>query len=73
MLNILKKEDLNLNENLNEFLKEWDYHKNCLNSSIDIVNFYGFTKDPKISKYAVVMAYANNVNLKSLDIKTDEN
>ncbi|CAB5367688.1 unnamed protein product [Rhizophagus irregularis] len=50
----------NLNENLNEFLKEWDYHKNCLNSSVDIVNFYGFTKDPKISKYAVVMAYANN-------------
>ncbi|CAB5347545.1 unnamed protein product [Rhizophagus irregularis] len=50
----------NLNENLNEFLKEWDYHSNCLNSSNDIVNFYGFTKDPEISKYIVVMAYANN-------------
>ncbi|GBC22470.2 kinase-like domain-containing protein [Rhizophagus irregularis DAOM 181602=DAOM 197198] len=54
----------NLNENLNEFLKEWDYHKNCLNSSYEIVNFYGFTKDPKISKYIVVMAYANNGNLR---------
>ncbi|UZO10110.1 uncharacterized protein OCT59_001708 [Rhizophagus irregularis] len=60
MLNILMKEDLNLNENLNEFLKEWDYHRNCLNSSLDIVNFYGFTEDPNISKYMVVMDYANN-------------
>ncbi|CAB4439848.1 unnamed protein product [Rhizophagus irregularis] len=64
MLNILMKEDLNLNENLNEFLKEWDYHRNCLNSSYDIVNFYGFTEDPNISKYIVVMAYANNGNLR---------
>ncbi|CAB4410610.1 unnamed protein product [Rhizophagus irregularis] len=54
----------NLNENLNEFLKEWDYHKDCLNSSLEIVSFYGFTKDPEISKYIVVMAYANNGNLR---------
>ncbi|CAB5364465.1 unnamed protein product [Rhizophagus irregularis] len=60
MSNILMKEDLNLNENLSEFLKEWDYYKNCLNSSYEIVNFYGFTEDPNISKYIVVMLYANN-------------
>ncbi|GBC22158.2 kinase-like domain-containing protein [Rhizophagus irregularis DAOM 181602=DAOM 197198] len=108
MLNILMKEDLNLNENLNEFLKEWKYHTS-VSSSDDIIFFYGFTEDPNISKYMVVMDYANKdlmkkcwnedsskrpsskevkklnemiasedlsgcmVNLKSLDIKTDEN
>ncbi|POG75338.1 kinase-like domain-containing protein, partial [Rhizophagus irregularis DAOM 181602=DAOM 197198] len=54
----------NLNENLSEFLKEWDYYKNCLNSSYEIVNFYGFTEDPNILKYIVVMLYANNGNLR---------
>ncbi|CAB5378660.1 unnamed protein product [Rhizophagus irregularis] len=58
MLNILVKEDLNLNENLNEFLKEWEYHTSVLTSS-DIINVYGFTKDPNTSKYMVVMEYAN--------------
>ncbi|CAB5389663.1 unnamed protein product [Rhizophagus irregularis] len=57
------KEDLNLNENLNEFLKEWEYHSNCLNS-YDIINFYGFTEDPNTSKYMVVMYYANKGNLR---------
>ncbi|GBC44966.2 kinase-like domain-containing protein [Rhizophagus irregularis DAOM 181602=DAOM 197198] len=58
MLNILMKEDLNLNENLNEFLKEWEYHTSVL-SSINIIDIYGFTKDPNTSKYMVVMDYAN--------------
>ncbi|GET53552.1 kinase-like domain-containing protein [Rhizophagus irregularis DAOM 181602=DAOM 197198] len=52
------KEDLNLNENLNEFLKEWEYHTTVLSSN-DIIYFYGFTEDPKTSKYMVVMDYAN--------------
>ncbi|PKK57840.1 hypothetical protein RhiirC2_797314, partial [Rhizophagus irregularis] len=48
----------NLNENLNEFLKEWGYHNSVLSSN-DIINFYGSTKDPNTSKYMVVMDYAN--------------
>ncbi|POG80482.1 kinase-like domain-containing protein, partial [Rhizophagus irregularis DAOM 181602=DAOM 197198] len=63
-IEVILKCHKNLNENLNEFLKEWDYHRNCLNSSLDIVNFYGFTEDPNISKYMVVMDYANNGNLR---------
>ncbi|CAB5365023.1 unnamed protein product [Rhizophagus irregularis] len=63
MLNILMREDLNLNENLNEFLKEWEYHTNVLSSN-DIIEFYGFTKDPNTSKYMVVMYYANKGNLR---------
>ncbi|UZO10158.1 uncharacterized protein OCT59_001756 [Rhizophagus irregularis] len=58
MLYILMKEDLNLNEDLNEFLKEWKHHTSVF-SSIDIVNVYGFTKDPNTSKYMVVVEYAN--------------
>ncbi|UZO23340.1 uncharacterized protein OCT59_015683 [Rhizophagus irregularis] len=58
MLDMLMKEDLNLSENLNEFLKEWEYHKECLGSD-NIIDFYGFTKDPNTSKYMVVMDYAN--------------
>ncbi|GBC27176.2 kinase-like domain-containing protein [Rhizophagus irregularis DAOM 181602=DAOM 197198] len=48
----------NLNEDLNEFLKEWEYHTSVL-SSEDIIEFYGFTEDPNTSKYMVVMYYAN--------------
>ncbi|UZO23886.1 uncharacterized protein OCT59_016215 [Rhizophagus irregularis] len=48
----------NLNENLNEFLEEWEYHASVLASS-DIIEFYGFTKNPNTSKYMVVMDYAN--------------
>ncbi|UZO23862.1 uncharacterized protein OCT59_016191 [Rhizophagus irregularis] len=48
----------NLNENLNEFLEEWEYHASVLASS-DIIEFYGFTKDPNTSKYMVVIKYAN--------------
>ncbi|GBC42848.2 kinase-like domain-containing protein [Rhizophagus irregularis DAOM 181602=DAOM 197198] len=58
MLNILMKEDLDLNENLNEFLKEWKYHASVLSSNY-IIYFYGFTEDPNTSKYMVVMDYAN--------------
>ncbi|POG63478.1 kinase-like domain-containing protein, partial [Rhizophagus irregularis DAOM 181602=DAOM 197198] len=53
----------NLNENLNEFLKEWEYHTSVL-SSINIIDIYGFTKDPNTSKYMVVMDYANKGNLR---------
>ncbi|PKY57592.1 hypothetical protein RhiirA4_478766, partial [Rhizophagus irregularis] len=42
----------NLNENLYEFLNEWEYHEKCLDSD-NIINFYGFTKDPNTSKYMV--------------------
>ncbi|PKY27028.1 kinase-like protein, partial [Rhizophagus irregularis] len=54
----------NLNENLDEFLKEWEYHMKCLVSSSAIIEFYGFTKDPNTSKYMVVMDYANKGNLR---------
>ncbi|EXX54397.1 Kic1p [Rhizophagus irregularis DAOM 197198w] len=53
----------NLNENLNEFLKEWEYHTSVLDSN-DIINFYGFTEDPNTSKFMVVMEYANKGNLR---------
>ncbi|RGB31983.1 kinase-like domain-containing protein [Rhizophagus diaphanus] len=53
----------NLSENLNEFLNEWNYHKNCSNSD-SIIYFYGFTKDPDTLKYMVVMDYANKGNLR---------
>ncbi|POG80810.1 kinase-like domain-containing protein [Rhizophagus irregularis DAOM 181602=DAOM 197198] len=53
----------NLNENLYEFLNEWEYHEKCLDSD-NIINFYGFTKDPNTSKYMVVMDYANKGNLR---------
>ncbi|POG57579.1 kinase-like domain-containing protein, partial [Rhizophagus irregularis DAOM 181602=DAOM 197198] len=53
----------NLNENLNEFLEEWEYHASVLASS-DIIEFYGFTKNPNTSKYMVVMDYANKGNLR---------
>ncbi|GET56689.1 kinase-like domain-containing protein [Rhizophagus irregularis DAOM 181602=DAOM 197198] len=52
-----------LNENLNEFLKEWEYHTSVLNSN-NIIYFYGFTEDPNTSKYMVVMDYANKGNLR---------
>ncbi|RGB37315.1 kinase-like domain-containing protein [Rhizophagus diaphanus] len=53
----------NLNDNLNEFLKEWEYHKSVISSS-DIINFYGFTEEPNTLKYMVVMDYANKGNLR---------
>ncbi|CAB4443420.1 unnamed protein product [Rhizophagus irregularis] len=53
----------NLNENLNDFLKEWEYHTSVLDSK-DIIDFYGFTEDQNTSKFMVVMDYANNGNLR---------
>ncbi|GBC22695.2 kinase-like domain-containing protein [Rhizophagus irregularis DAOM 181602=DAOM 197198] len=53
----------NLNENLNEFLKEWEYHTS-VSASSDIIDVYGFTEDPNTSKYMVVMEYANKGNLR---------
>ncbi|GES80042.1 kinase-like domain-containing protein [Rhizophagus clarus] len=53
-----------LNENLDEFLNEWNYHGKCLDSTI-IIKLYGFTKDPNTSKYMVVMDYANKGSLRS--------
>ncbi|PKY31612.1 kinase-like protein, partial [Rhizophagus irregularis] len=54
----------NLNENLNEFLNEWTYHESCSNNSNDIIDFYGFTKNPDTLQYLVVMDYANKGNLR---------
>ncbi|UZO23584.1 uncharacterized protein OCT59_015917 [Rhizophagus irregularis] len=53
----------NLNENLNVFLNEWKYHESCLNSP-DIIDYYGFTKDPDTLNYIVIMNYANKGNLR---------
>ncbi|GBC46794.2 kinase-like domain-containing protein [Rhizophagus irregularis DAOM 181602=DAOM 197198] len=39
-LNGLKEND----ENLNEFLNEWKYHRSCSNS-FEIINLYGFTRN----------------------------
>ncbi|RGB37076.1 kinase-like domain-containing protein [Rhizophagus diaphanus] len=52
----------NLNENLDEFLKEWIYHTGVL-ASKDIIYIFGFTEDQN-SKYMVVMDYANKGNLR---------
>ncbi|CAB4400699.1 unnamed protein product [Rhizophagus irregularis] len=54
----------NLNEDLNEFLKEWEYHTSVLTSN-DIINVYGLTKEPNTSKYMVVMDKKLNEILES--------
>ncbi|POG71973.1 kinase-like domain-containing protein [Rhizophagus irregularis DAOM 181602=DAOM 197198] len=41
----------------------WKYHERCLDS-IEIIYFYGFTKDPDTLKYMVVIDYANKGNLR---------
>ncbi|GBB89103.1 hypothetical protein RclHR1_01580004 [Rhizophagus clarus] len=53
----------NLNENLDEFLKEWDNHEKCM-GSCRIINLHGFTRSPDTSNYIVVMDYANQGNLR---------
>ncbi|CAB4433711.1 unnamed protein product [Rhizophagus irregularis] len=60
---IILKCHKNLNDNLNEFLKEWEYHTSVSDSN-DIIYVYGFTEDPNTSKYMVVMEYANKGNLR---------
>ncbi|PKC64335.1 kinase-like protein [Rhizophagus irregularis] len=52
-----------LNANLDEFLDEWKCHESCLNS-YDIIDLYGFTKDPVTSNYMVIIDYANEGSLK---------
>ncbi|GBC33831.2 kinase-like domain-containing protein [Rhizophagus irregularis DAOM 181602=DAOM 197198] len=48
----------NLNEDSNEFLNEFKFHGSCLDSS-NIINLYGFTKNPDTLKYMGIMDYAN--------------
>ncbi|GBC04017.1 hypothetical protein RclHR1_05470008, partial [Rhizophagus clarus] len=62
----------NLNENLDEFLNEWDCHEKCL-ESIRIIELYGFTKNPDTLNYMVVMDYANMGNLRGNLAKIIEN
>ncbi|GES94471.1 kinase-like domain-containing protein [Rhizophagus clarus] len=55
-----------LNENLDEFLNEWDCHEKCLQSNA-IIYLHGFTKkpdtsNPDTSTYMVVMDYASEVS-----------
>ncbi|CAB5303789.1 unnamed protein product [Rhizophagus irregularis] len=53
----------NLNENLDEFLKEWK----CLANFTTVaafINLYGFTKNPNTLNYMAVMDYANKGNLR---------
>ncbi|GBC03364.1 hypothetical protein RclHR1_05090011 [Rhizophagus clarus] len=59
---VLKQID-NFDENLNEFLNEWECHEKCLDS-YGIINLYGFTKNPDTSNYMAVMEYANKGNLR---------
>ncbi|GBB92952.1 hypothetical protein RclHR1_02090016 [Rhizophagus clarus] len=54
---------LKSNMDLDEFLNEWKYHCQVINSNA-IINVYGITKDPDTSKHMVVMDYANEGNLR---------
>ncbi|GBC02654.1 hypothetical protein RclHR1_04730015 [Rhizophagus clarus] len=54
----------NLNENLDEFLNEWDCHKTLCLASTKIILLYGFTKNPDTLNYMAVMDYANKGNLR---------
>ncbi|GBC52571.2 kinase-like domain-containing protein [Rhizophagus irregularis DAOM 181602=DAOM 197198] len=56
----------NLNEDLNEFLKEWEYHTSVLTSN-DIINVYELTKEPNTSKYMVVMESLDKNTSKKLN------
>ncbi|CAB5368893.1 unnamed protein product [Rhizophagus irregularis] len=47
----------NLNDNLNEFLNGWKHP--FYNEYGNLIDLYGFTKNPVTSKYMVVMDYAN--------------
>ncbi|GBC00819.1 hypothetical protein RclHR1_39830001, partial [Rhizophagus clarus] len=66
-----------LNENLDEFLNEWDCHEKCLQSNA-IIYLHGFTKkpdtsNPDTSTYMVVMDYASEGNLRGSLTKIIEN
>ncbi|GBB85336.1 hypothetical protein RclHR1_01190012 [Rhizophagus clarus] len=62
----------NLDENLDKFLNEWNYHERCI-ESIRIINLHGFTKHPDTLNYMVVMDYANMGNLRRNLAKIIEN
>ncbi|CAB4438878.1 unnamed protein product [Rhizophagus irregularis] len=53
----------NLNENLDEFLKEWSCLKRFTNW-FAVIDLYGFTKNPNTLNYMAVMDYANKGNLR---------
>ncbi|GBB83326.1 hypothetical protein RclHR1_10050009 [Rhizophagus clarus] len=69
-LNNLNKN--NLNENLDDFLNEWDCHEKCLDST-KIINLHGFTKNQDASNYMVVIDYANKGNLRENLTKVIDN
>ncbi|CAB5183206.1 unnamed protein product [Rhizophagus irregularis] len=62
-VNVVLKCHNNINENINEFLTEWKYHKDCLYSSA-IINLHGFTKISGIDGYMVIMDYASEGSLR---------
>ncbi|GBC01523.1 hypothetical protein RclHR1_04210009 [Rhizophagus clarus] len=62
----------NLNENLDNFLNEWNCHEKCL-ESVCIIDLYGFTINPVTLNYMVVMDYANMGNLRGNLAKVIEN
>ncbi|CAB4441796.1 unnamed protein product [Rhizophagus irregularis] len=47
-----------LNENLDKYLNELICHANC-SESTEIINLYGYTKNPITLNYMIVMKYAN--------------
>ncbi|CAB4392654.1 unnamed protein product [Rhizophagus irregularis] len=55
---ILKSSNSNLDEPL---INELIYHANCLEST-EIINLYGYTKNPDTLNYMAVMEYAINSN-----------
>ncbi|GBB92185.1 hypothetical protein RclHR1_01980010 [Rhizophagus clarus] len=62
----------NLNENLDEFLNEWNCHEKCLKSGC-IIYLYGFTKNPNTSNYMAIIDYASKGNLRRNLTKMIEN
>ncbi|GBB94402.1 hypothetical protein RclHR1_02350001, partial [Rhizophagus clarus] len=71
-IEVVLKFPSNLNENLDEFLNEWDCHEKCLDSR-RIINLHGFTKNPDTLNYMVVIDYANKGNLRGNLTKVIEN
>ncbi|GES73858.1 kinase-like domain-containing protein [Rhizophagus clarus] len=61
---ILKRFENSENNNIN-FLNELKSNKHCFNKSFysRIIKIYGFTKDPKLEDYIIVMKYASEGDL----------
>ncbi|GES84419.1 kinase-like domain-containing protein [Rhizophagus clarus] len=51
-----------MNENLEEFMTEWNYYELCI--TMRNINLYGFTMNPDTSNYMVIMDYADKGNLR---------